>query len=134
MDIIGKWKVKELHLPTPDGVKVFAPDALPEDENFEDIARIAGCVTEFAPDGIVYTLMNVPEEFIEAARSEGVEFRDGMAIMDTTAWKEQDGKFFYDTKIEGEVLGEAVDSFAEIKVDENGCLLYNMETFLLERA
>lgn len=134
MDSIGKWKFKELHLPTPDGIKVFTPDNLPKGEEFEEFARIAACVTEFAPDGVVYMLMSVPEEFVEAARSEDVVFRDGMGIMDTTAWKEQDGKFFYDTKIEGEVLEKAVDSFAEIKVDENGCLLYNMKTFLLERA
>lgn len=134
MDIIGKWKVKELRLPTPDGVKVFTPDTLPDSEDFEEFARLAHCLTEFASDGVVYTLMNVPEEFAEAARSEGVVFRDGMGVVGTTAWKEQDGKFFYDTQIQGEVLGNAVDSFAEIKVDENGCLLYNMDTFLLERA
>lgn len=134
MNIVGKWKVKELRLPTPDGVKVFTPDTLPDGEDFEEFARLAACLTEFASDGVVYTLMNVPEEYMEAARSEGVEFRDGMGIIETTSWKEQDGKFFYDTKVEGEALGNQVDPFAEIKVDENGCLLYNFETFLLERA
>lgn len=134
MDIIGKWKVKELRLPTPEGIKVYTPDTLPEDEEFEEFARLAACLTEFAEDGMVYTLMNVPEEFAEAARNEGVEFRDGMGVIGVTAWKEQDGKFYYDTNIQGEVLDSHVDPFAEIKVDENGCLLYNLETFVLERA
>ncbi len=26
MDIRGVWKVKEVHVPTPDGEKVFTPD------------------------------------------------------------------------------------------------------------
>ena len=48
-------------------------------------------------------------------------------------WKEENGKLYYDTKIEGEVLGEKVDSFAEIPVTEDGCLLYGLGMILLER-
>ena len=48
--------------------------------------------------------------------------------------QEKDGKFFYDSKIEGEVLGEAVDPFMEIKVLPDGCLLYSMDVLVLERV
>ena len=41
---------------------------------------------------------------------------------------------FYDTKVEGEVLGETVDPFAEIPVDENGCLPIAYGTMILERV
>ena len=30
MDIRGIWKVKEIRVPTPDGVKVFTPDNPPQ--------------------------------------------------------------------------------------------------------
>ena len=48
--------------------------------------------------------------------------------------KEENGKFFYDTKVEGEVLGETVDPFAEIPVDENGYLTIAFGTMILERV
>ena len=45
----------------------------------------------------------------------------------------ENGKFYYDTKTEGEFLGEKIDLFAEITVTEDGCLLYEYEMILLER-
>lgn len=134
MDIIGKWKVKEFHIPTPDGMQVFTPETLPEDEDYMDYAQMARTLTEFTPDGKMDTLMPVPEEMLEQVQNEGMEIRDGFAVIESAAWKEQDGKFFYDSKIEGEVLGEAVDPFMEIKVLPDGCLLYSMDVLVLERA
>ena len=55
------------------------------------------------------------------------------AAIEQTTWKEKDGKFYYDTKVKGEVLGETVDPFAEIPVDENGCLTIAYGTMILER-
>ena len=59
---------------------------------------------------------------------------DGYAAVESTTWKEADGKFYYDTGIQGETLGEPVDPFAEISVTEDGCLLYELGMILLERA
>lgn len=134
MDITGKWKIKEFHLPTPDGIQVFTPDTLPDGENYEDFAQMARTFFEFMPNGRLDTVIPVPEEMLEEAQNSGMEIRDGFAVMNSTAWKEQDGKFFYDSNIEGEVLGEAVDPFMEIKVLPDGCLLYNMDVLVLERA
>lgn len=134
MGIIGKWKIKEFRIPTPDGVQVFTPDTLPEDEDYMDYAQMARTLTEFTPDGKMDALMPVPEEMLEQVQNEGMEIRDGFAVIKSAAWKEQDGKFFYDSKIEGEVLGEAVDPFMEIKVLPDGCLLYSMDVLVLERA
>ena len=55
------------------------------------------------------------------------------AVIESTTWKEENEKFYYDTKTEGEFLGEKVDPFAEITVTEDGCLLYEYEMVLLER-
>lgn len=135
MDIRGIWKVKEIRVPTPDGVKVFTPDNPPQEERFEGSAELMGYRTEFAEDGVLNTLMFVPEEMRQEAAKQGVEVReDGYAAVESTVWKEENGKIYYDTKIEGEVLGEKVDSLAEIPVTEDGCLLYSYGMILLERA
>ncbi|MDD6489506.1 MAG: hypothetical protein PUG48_06815 [Clostridia bacterium] len=135
MDIIGKWKVKELNIPTVDGVKTFTPETLPDDEDFEDYKKGSTQIFEFKPDGTLNTLMPIPEDMIEVAKEEGMEILDGgYALLDSTVWKENDGKFFFDSKIEGEFLGETVDSFMEIKVTPDGCLLHQFDTLLLEKA
>lgn len=135
MDIRGIWKVKEVHVPTPDGEKVFTPDNPPEDEMFEEMAAMMQWRTEFADDGALNTLMFVPEEMKAEAAKHGVDVRDdGYAVIDSTQWEERDGKFFYDTKIEGEVLGEKVDTFIEIPVIDGGCLKYSHGMIILERA
>ena len=134
MDICGIWKVKEVRVPTPDVEKVFTPDNPPEDERFEGSAELMQYRTEFAEDGMLNTLMFVPEEMREEAAKHGAVVReDGYAAIESTTWKEENGKLYYDTKIEGEVLGEKVDSFAEIPVTEDGCLLYGLGMILLER-
>lgn len=93
----------------------FTPDNPPTDERFEGSAELMQYRTEFTEDGTLNTLMFVPEEMREEAAKHGAVVReDGYAAIESTVWKEENGKFYYDTKIEGEVLGEKVDSFAEI--------------------
>lgn len=135
MDVRGVWKVKEVHVPTPDGEKVFTPDNPPEDERFEGAVEMMQYRTEFAEDGTLNTLMFVPEEMREEAAKHGAVVReDGYAAVESTLWKEENGKIYYDTEIEGEVLGEKVDSFAEIPVTEDGCLQYGLGMIILERV
>ena len=135
MDVRGVWKVKEVHVPTPDGEKVFTPDNPPEDERFEGAVEMMQYRTEFAEDGTLNTLMFVPEDKrCEAAKHGAVVREDGYAAVESTVWKEENGKIYYDTEIEGEVLGEKVDSFAEISVTEDGCLQYGLGMIILERV
>lgn len=135
MDVRGVWKVKEVHVPTPDGEKVFTPDNPPEDERFEGVVEMMQYRTEFAEDGTLNTLMFVPEDKRgEAAKHGAVVREDGYAAVESTVWKEENGKIYYDTEIEGEVLGEKVDSFAEIPVTEDGCLQYGLGMIILERV
>ena len=109
MNIIGKWKVRELLFPADGGTVSYTPDNLPEGDCADEIIMMLTNRIEFTEDGLMNTLMRVPE-------------------------KEENGKFFYDTKVEGEVLGETVDPFAEIPVDENGCLTIAYGTMILERV
>ena len=99
MDIRGIWKIKELRMPTPEGEKVFTSDNLPDDEQFEEFAKLIHLQTEFAEDGVLNTLMFVPKEMKEEAAEHGVIVReDGYAVIESTTWKEENGKFYYDTK------------------------------------
>ena len=135
MDIRGIWKVKEVRVPTPEGERIFTPDNPPEEERFESCIEMMQCRTEFAEDGVLNTLMFVPEDMREEAAKHGAVVReDGYAPIESSTWKEEDGKFYYDTGIQGEVLGEPVDSFSEIPVTEDGCLLYGLGMIVLERA
>ncbi|HCD69240.1 MAG TPA: hypothetical protein DEQ68_01315 [Ruminococcaceae bacterium] len=135
MELIGKWKVKELLFPTGNGMVSYTPENLPEGDNVDEIIMMLMSRVEFTEDGLMNTLMRVPEDKIELAKSQGAVIdADGFAPIEQTTWKEKDGKFYYDTKVEGEVLGEAVDPFAEIPVDENGCLTIAYGTMILERV
>lgn len=128
------WKIKELHILSPDGTKIFTPETLPDIEEYEDYAKTATMIFEFTPEGKLLDMMKVPEDMIDAVKEQGMEILDdGYCVLNSSTWKEQDGKFFVDTGIEGEFLGESVDSFAEIKVTEDGCLLHNFDTLLLEK-
>lgn len=141
MNIIGKWKIKEFHIPNPMNLEdpskaicIYTPETLPDEEEYEDFAQMARTFFEFTPEGRLDTLMPIPADMYEEVQKEGLEIRNGFAVIKSTTWKEQDGKLFYDSEIQGEVLGEAVDSFLEIKVLPDGCLLYNMDVLVLERA
>ena len=135
MDITGKWKIKEFRILSPDGMQIFTPQTLPDSEDFEDFAKMIPMLIEFTPDGKLNTLVPVWGDMIEEARNAGLAVREtGFAVTDSTDWKESDGKFYYNTNIEGEFLGDVVDPFSEIKVTEDGCLLYSFDMLLMERA
>ena len=126
MDITGKWKIKEFRILSPDGMQTFTPQTLPDSEDFEDFAKMIP---------MLITLVPVWGDMIEDARNAGLAVREaGFAVTDSTDWKESDGKFYYNTNIEGEFLGDVVDPFSEIKVTEDGCLLYSFDMLLMERA
>lgn len=135
MDITGKWKIKEFRILSPDGMQTFTPQTLPDSEDFEDFAKMIPMLIEFTPDGKLNTLVPVWGDMIEEARNAGLAVREaGFAVTDSTDWKESDGKFYYNTNIEGEFLGDVVDPFSEIKGTEDGCLLYSFDMLLMERA
>lgn len=134
MDIIGKWKVKEFNLATLDGVKNFTPDNLPDSEEFEAFSQMTTMLIEFTPDGLLNTLLPASGEIDKEEFGDVVIRDDGYALIESTTWKEENGKFFFDSRMEGDIMGETIDPFIEIKVTDDGCLLYNFDMLLLERA
>ena len=71
MNVIGKWKVKELSFPTRNGMVSYTPENLPEGDNADEITMMLMSRTEFTEDGFMNTLMRVPEDKIELAKSQG---------------------------------------------------------------
>lgn len=135
MNIIGKWKVKELLIPTGNGMVSYTSDNPPEGDIAEEAVMLLNNIIEFTEDGMMNTLMRVPEDKIELAKSQGAVIdEDGYAAIEQTTWKEQDGKFFYDTNVKGEVMGVEVDPFSEIPITEEGCLVISYGTMILERV
>ena len=71
MNIIGKWKVKELLFPTLNGMASYTPENLPVGDHADEIIMLLMSITQFTEDGLMKTLMRVPEDKIELAKSQG---------------------------------------------------------------
>lgn len=71
MDICGLWKVREMHLVTPDGEKVFTADSQVDNDMYAEIVQMCKYIMEFAPDGTLNTLLFVPEEVREGGEKAG---------------------------------------------------------------
>ncbi|MGN1130593.1 MAG: hypothetical protein ACI4Q8_04515 [Ruminococcus sp.] len=131
MDIIGKWKVKKIGIMQPDfSIKMLTPSELQTLEDAEEYIKMASVIIEFLPDGTMNTLLPVPKELESQLIAEGKKIVDGFGIMDTTTWKEENGEYFYDSKIEGEIFGEQVSPFTKLEIEED-CILYSQ--MLLEK-
>ena len=139
MNLIGKWKVKELPVyPEPCKTIFVAVEELPkyitDEDLLNDYMQQASFIYEFCEDGTVETMMPIPEEMMEKAKEQGAKIKGNYGVIETTEWKEEDGKIFYDTKIQGTVMDEPVSSFAEIKEAEDGTIRFNAGFTILERV
>jgi len=129
MEIIGKWNIAETQVFNSKTLKLdwrSAADIL-ADENAEDYVKESLAYSYiFTEDGKVLVVMpipaDVPKEEIEAEAASGeLTLYDGSTmILEEKAWKEEDGKFFFDSEAKGEVLGEEVSSWVEIKETADG--------------
>ena len=124
MDILGKWKVaKTLYIDQQTFDKSWeSPSVLLESGKIdEEYASLLSAVYEFCSDGTVRIAMpipdGVPQEDVDAAVKAGeiTLCGDGMMLLETKQWKEENGKTFYDTGIKGTVFDEEVSSLEEIK-------------------
>ena len=118
MNPVGKWKVKEVISFNENFEMVWktidelAASASEDDDN--SVSVYQNSITVFNDNGTVETIMPIPEG-ATAEELEDVRIRDGMAVIDTKQWKNEDGKNLYNSEIQGEVLGEEVSPWIEIK-------------------
>lgn len=133
MNIIGKWKLKGINIPTENGFEFFTEDNFPEE--FKDVFdENKDMILEFLEDGTLNTIVEAVGSYLDMAAEEGIEPRsDGYIVAFSSRWEDRDGKIFYDSEAEGTILDEAVDPFVEIDVTEDGCIWYNFGMALYER-
>ena len=139
MSFIGKWVFHSVMTWDDDGNHVYlsAEDYLnspmpyvdesdPEavEDEMKERKGLVGTVIEAAEDGKLYMLMPLPEgvskEEVDAAVSAGViTLHNGMMCQQTMTWEDRDGVIWFDTGIEGEVMGEAAETWVRA-IDEDG--------------
>lgn len=140
MNLIGKWRIVE-SMQFNEEKECFewakVSDILAREDVDEDMVMLLNGTALFEEDGNLVFLSPLPEgisqeEIDEAVASGEVELRDGMMVTQQNRWKTEDGKNLADTGAEGEVLGEKVGPWEEIKEIDNETI--EMTMFRLRRA
>ena len=121
MNLIGKWKVKELPVyPEPSKMIFVAVEDftkyITDEDLLNDYMQQASFIYEFCEDGTVETMMPIPEEMMEKAKEQGAKIKGNYGV------------------IEGTVMDQPVSSFAEIKEAEDGTIRFNAGFTVLERV
>lgn len=138
MNVVGLWKIKKavqfdaatMKMVEKDVDAIIADSSIPDDEKKMLYAKFL-----FTEDGWIKTLFPIPEDMPKEELDEMLEsgemelYGDSFLVIEKKGWKEEDGKLKFDTGTKGEVMGEAVDSWAEIKETEYGIMLmvYGLE-------
>lgn len=128
INLIGKWNIVEsMQFNDEKGCMEWAKveDILAKEDVDREIAMLIKSIVLFEEDGNLVFLTPLPEGVsqaeVDAAVATGkIKLRDGMMLTQKNRWKVENGKNMADTGAEGEVLGEKVGPWEEIKeVDEN---------------
>ena len=128
MNLIGKWQIAETlqfneEKSCFDWTKVS--DILSQEDVDKDMIMLLNAVVVFESDGNLTFMSPLPEgvtqeEIDEAVAAGEIQLRDGKMITQQNHWKTENGKNLADTGAEGEVLGEKVGPWEEIReVDDN---------------
>lgn len=134
MDLIGRWTLKGINVPTENGMAYYTKETLPE-EYEESYAEAAAFDLEFLEDGTYNMIGKAEGELAEQAKEAGIEIReDGYVVAMSATWEDRDGILYYDSGAEGTVLDEEIDPFVPAEFDENGCLLYNFGMLVYEKV
>ena len=127
MNVVGIWKVKEVFSLNEDEGKWLSFQECMDNEEMDDETKsFLSARFVFEPDGLFKVVMAIPEgvpqEKIDQAVAAGeIRLFDSRSmIVEEHPWKEEDGKYYYDSGIQGEVLGEPVSPWMEIQETEDG--------------
>ncbi len=122
-NIIGKWKVAESMQFNEEKFQMEwtnVEDIMSKGNMDREMKMLLNTMVVFQEDGVIDFFCPIPEgvnqEEIDAALASGeLKMKDGLMVMDQKHWKEEDGKIFTDTGARGEVLGEQVGPWVELK-------------------
>lgn len=134
-DVVGQWKVSAVLSGVDGTLKWVTREEAEQIEDFD--LSMFDTITEFRPDGTVCDLIRIPQgmlqEEIDNAVAGGYELAGDFLVAGKHAWKEENGKIFYNTNITGEIFGEELSPWAEIAEDADGNITL-MEILRLTRA
>ena len=139
-NLIGKWMVAETMQFNEEQCKfewAKVEDILSKGELDREMTMLMKTVVEFQEDGTIDFFCPLPEgvsqEEIDAAIAAGkLKLKDGMMVMDQKHWKEENEKIMTDTGAKGEVLGEKVGPWEELKEVDGGMI--EMMMYRLKKA
>lgn len=133
MNIIGKWKLKGMNIPTENGMMFCTKENIPE-EYSDTYTEAESMELAFLEDGTYNVIQKVEGELAEQAKAEGMEISpDGYAVALSATWEDRNGTIYYDCGAEGTVLDEEIDPFLPLEFTEDGCIWYNYGMCLYER-
>ncbi len=136
-DFIGKWRVAEMlwyNDKKEDFEWLHVEDFLSKPDIDTEYVHAAKTIVEF-DESKIYLLVPIPEgvtqeEIDEAVKSGEIQLKDGLMFAECYDWKIENGKAYFDTQEEAEVLGEIVSPWHEI--EEVGDMI-ELQTFRLEK-
>ncbi len=123
MELSGKWIIKEV-LKFNDNYErewVSAEAMLADEEVDPSDKKLLSSSAVFDDDGFIKLMMPLPEEIPQEELKELLDsgeiemYGDDMIVYEKHPYKLVDGKLMFDTGTKGEVLGEAIDPWAQIK-------------------
>lgn len=149
MKYVGTWVFHSIGEMNDDGELVYlsaeeylkSPMPYVDETDEEAVAdelrerkKMVGMQVKVCEDGKLYMLMPLPEgvsqaEVDQAVSAGVITLVDGMMAERPMAWEDRDGELWFDTGIEGEVFGEAADSWAKA-MDENGYFTFMTTRFV----
>lgn len=123
MSLVGRWKIVEAISFNENFEQEWVPvETILADEDLDPQDKsMYSSVMDFTEDGRVLNLAPLPEgvsqeEIDEAVKAGQIELYDGYMKLTEYNWKTENGKYYFDTHIKGEVLGEEVSSWMEIPI------------------
>ena len=132
MEILGTWKIKTAQTfdaATMKLVEKNVEDILADTSISDDDKQMLNAKFIFKDDGFVYTTLPIPEDMPQEEIDEYIAsgeawIVDGMLGIERKEWKEEDGKFRFNSGTKGEVLGEAIDPWMDIAVNDDGSIKF----------
>lgn len=139
-NLMGKWVVAETMQFNDEKCTiewVSVESILAKEDLDKDMIMLLKTQVVFQEDGTIDFFCPLPEGVsqaeIDAAIAAGkLKLKDGMMVMQQKHWKEEDGKILADTGAVGEVLGEKVGPWEELKLVDDGMI--EMMMYRLKKA
>lgn len=123
MNLIGRWKIVEAIRFNEKFEPEWAPiEEILADEDLEpEDKRVYTSFMDFTEDGRVLNLTPIPEDLSQEEIDEAVndgeyELYNGYIKLTEYSWKTENGKYYLNTNIEGEILDEEVSPWTELNI------------------